>query len=240
MKCTCGGTRDELKHGERRLTTSDYDRPATELAKFLLGKVLVRRKEGGEEMKGIIVETEAYIGGLDKASHSYKGKKTKRNAPMFMKPGTAYVYITYGMYHCFNISSQGEGAAVLLRAIEPIYGINDMRDNKAVNAKVKKKSSFNLKKDHRSLCIREICNGPSKLCMALDIDKKLNTEDLSISTNLWVENNLDVDNKDIINCSRIGLNSIYGEWMTKPLRYYIKDNLYISKKASPVELAQML
>lgn len=85
-----------------------YNVPCEHLARTLLGKILVRRLDSGHVLKGRIVETECYLGVDDQASHSFRGKMTERNAPMFMKPGTSYVYFTYGMYYCFNISSQGE------------------------------------------------------------------------------------------------------------------------------------
>jgi len=93
--------------GLNRLKDSFYDIPCEDLAKRLLGKILVRRINDGTVLKGRVVETECYPGGEDKASHSYNGRITERSKPMYMKPGTTYVYITYGMYHCFNISSQG-------------------------------------------------------------------------------------------------------------------------------------
>jgi hypothetical protein len=94
-------------YGLDRLKDSFYNVPCENLAKGLLGKILVRQLNDGTILKGRIVETECYLGGEDKASHSYNGRITERSKPMYMKPGTAYVYITYGMYHCFNISSQG-------------------------------------------------------------------------------------------------------------------------------------
>lgn len=90
-----------------RLSEQFYDRPCEDVAKSLLGKVLARRLDDDTVIRGRIVETECYPGGEDVASHSFRGKVTARNEPMFMKPGTAYVYMTYGMYHCFNISSKG-------------------------------------------------------------------------------------------------------------------------------------
>ncbi|XP_076620671.1 uncharacterized protein LOC143341607 isoform X2 [Colletes latitarsis] len=89
-----------------RLPLSFFDSPCEELAQNLLGKVLVRHLENGTILKGRIVETEGYLGVIDKASHTYQNKITPRNIPMYMSPGTIYVYMTYGMYHCFNISSQ--------------------------------------------------------------------------------------------------------------------------------------
>lgn len=93
----------------KQLTREFYSKPSVELSKNLLGKVLVRRLSHGEILKGTIVETEAYPGtNVDEASASFNGKVTDSNQAMFMDPGTAYVYLTYGMYHCFNISSAGD------------------------------------------------------------------------------------------------------------------------------------
>ncbi len=98
-----------LGTNSKQLTREFYCKPSVELSKELLGKVLVRRLPHGEIIKGTIVETEAYPGtNVDEASASYNGKVTDKNQAMFMDPGTAYVYLTYGMYHCFNISSEGE------------------------------------------------------------------------------------------------------------------------------------
>lgn len=94
-------------HYRKRLDENFYDTKCEEMAKSLLGKVLVRQLDDGTIIRGRIVETESYLGGEDAASQSYNGKVTPRNEPMFMKPGTAYVYMTYGMYYCFNISSKG-------------------------------------------------------------------------------------------------------------------------------------
>jgi len=98
---------DEIYY-RKRLDEKFYNVPCEEMAKSLLGKVLVRQLDKDTIIRGRIVETECYLGGEDAASHSFQGKVTTRNEPMFMKPGTAYVYMTYGMYHCFNISSKGE------------------------------------------------------------------------------------------------------------------------------------
>jgi len=91
----------------KRLDAQFYETPCEEMAIRLLGKVLVRRLDDDTLVRGRIVETESYLGNEDAASQSFKGKVTPRNERMFMKPGTAYVYMTYGMYHCFNISSKG-------------------------------------------------------------------------------------------------------------------------------------
>ena len=105
-----------------RLDRSFYDQPAEDLAKNLLGKLLYRVLDNGEVSFGRIVETEAYLGEVDKACHSYGGRRIGRCEPLYMAPGTAYVYVIYGMYHCLNVSSQEPGACVLIRALEPLQG----------------------------------------------------------------------------------------------------------------------
>lgn len=97
-----------------RLSSDWFDRPCMDLAQCLLGMKLVRISETGEKLSGVIVETESYLGGEDKASHSYNGKRTDRIKAMYMAPGTAYVYNIYGVYTCINISSQGLGLFILL------------------------------------------------------------------------------------------------------------------------------
>lgn len=112
-----------------RLGQSFFNRDSTNLAQALLGKILVRRLDGdgseSELLCGRIVETEAYRGLLDKAAHTFRGP-TARTEAMFMKPGTIYVYFIYGMYNCMNISSAEEGGGVLLRAVEPLSGLERM------------------------------------------------------------------------------------------------------------------
>lgn len=147
-----------------RLTESFFDQPCEQLAQNLLGKILVRKLENGTILKGRIVETESYLGAIDKASHTYQNRVTARNLPMYMPPGTIYVYFIFGMYSCFNISSQGDGCAVLIRALEPINGLKEMEKNRNSI----KKSSKNSKKKFKS---HELCNGPSKLCMSYSLYK---------------------------------------------------------------------
>ena len=163
---------------------------------------------------GIIVETEAYLGGDDKAAHSYGGKRTERNEAMYMPPGTCYVYTIYGMYNCVNISSLGEGAAVLIRAVEPCEGLDEMR-------RVRKAS----KND------RGLCSGPGKLCQALGIDKSYNKLDMVSCDSLWVEpRSHDRSEDDVVCTSRVGVEYAGPIWASKPLRFYIHGNKYVSKK----------
>lgn len=107
----------------KRLGRMFFDTPTETLAVALLGKLLCRITDQGEKLSGKIVETEAYLGEVDPACHSYGGRRTGRNEPTYGAPGTTYVYFIYGMYHCFNISSKESGACVLVRALEPVEGI---------------------------------------------------------------------------------------------------------------------
>ncbi|KAK9510668.1 hypothetical protein O3M35_005405 [Rhynocoris fuscipes] len=218
----------------KRLSFSDYDVPCVILAKRLLGLHLCRRLDSGEEVKGMIVETESYLGGDDKASHSFAGKRTERNSAMYMKPGTAYVYSTYGMYFCLNVSSKGEGAAVLIRALEPICGVETMLENRMKNQRKKVN-------DKKTIKLVDLSNGPSKLCMSFDINKTLNKVDMVKSEKLWLERPmndiLDNDNNKIIACSRIGIEYAGKEWSSKPLRFYIRGNQCVSKRDKKAELS---
>lgn len=135
-----------------------YNRDTSEVAEDLLGKALVKY-DGTGMAGGIIVETEAYYGGDDPASHAYPGK-TPRSEIMFGKPGLAYVYLCYGMYYLLNIVTEREGepGAVLLRALAPVWGIDVMKS--------RRRTDINL------------TNGPGRLTMALGIDIKDNGADI--------------------------------------------------------------
>ncbi|XP_017752566.1 PREDICTED: putative 3-methyladenine DNA glycosylase [Eufriesea mexicana] len=213
-----------------RLPYSFFNCPCEELAQNLLGKILVRYLENGTILKGRIVETEGYLGVIDKASHTYKNKITPRNIPMYMPPGTVYVYMTYGMYHCFNISSQGEGCAVLIRAIEPLEGIEYM-----TNQRTSKGLSNAPKKLSKNLKVHELCNGPSKLCMAYQLHKNHSKYSLCSWKCLWIENGKN-EKIDIVKCRRIGIDNYGEEWINKPLRYYIHGNKAVSKRNKEAEL----
>ena len=221
-----------------RLDDTFYNYDCIQLSKKLLGKYLVRKTADGEYMVGKIVEVEAYLGGsCDKASHSYNDKKTDRNMAMYMKPGTAYVYIIYGMYCCLNISSKGDGSGVLIRALEPIFGIDLMKSNRSKNDKSSSSSSSSYKN------LKNLTNGPSKLCMAMNITKDLfNQADLTKSDCglLWLQDKLDglniekndQDKIEIVKSKRIGLNpKMVGQEACDLLyRFYIRNNNFVSVK----------
>ncbi|HSH36558.1 DNA-3-methyladenine glycosylase [Schnuerera sp.] len=199
-----------------KLTREFYSRDTITVAKELLGKVLVHNI-GGQNLKGRIVETEAYLGLKDKAAHSYGGKKTKRLETMYGIPGTAYVYLIYGMYYCFNIVTEKKGIpeAVLIRAIEPIQGIDEMSKNRFGQ------NYTNLSKYQRE----NFTNGPGKLSMALKIDKILDKADLC-GDKIYLEYGQKETFK-IVETKRIGID--YAEEAKDfPYRFYIEGNHNVS------------
>ncbi|XP_041825352.1 DNA-3-methyladenine glycosylase [Melanotaenia boesemani] len=203
-----------------RLGEGFFSQPCISLAKAFLGKVLVRKCADGTELRGRIVETEAYLGGEDKASHSAGGKRTKRNTAMFMKPGTIYVYPIYGIYLCMNVSSEGEGAAVLLRSLEPLQGQPIMRELRAA----RRKEGASQLKD------KELCNGPSKLCQALNILRCFDRRDLASDPEVWLERDpypSPTKPQDIVSAPRIGIES-HGDWAKKPWRFYLRGHPCVS------------
>ncbi|XP_036857672.2 DNA-3-methyladenine glycosylase isoform X1 [Manis javanica] len=202
-----------------QLGSEFFDQPAVCLARALLGQVLVRRLDNGTELRGRIVETEAYLGPEDEAAHSRGGRETTRNRAMFMRPGTLYVYIIYGMYFCMNISSQGEGACVLLRALEPLGGLETMRQLR---------STLRKGPASRALKDRELCSGPSKLCQALAIDKSFDQRDLAKDEAVWLEQGPPgAPEPAVVAAARVGIGHA-GEWAQKPLRFYVQGSPWVS------------
>jgi DNA-3-methyladenine glycosylase len=197
-----------------------FKQGALELAKGLLGKILVREYDG-RILKGKIVETEAYIGEIDKASHAYNGRRTERTEPLFREGGIAYVYFIYGKYFCFNVISGAEdkGEGVLIRAIEPLNELDYLAEKR-----------FNQNYDELTKAKEKaLTNGPSKLCLAYSIDKSDNYKKLYEKGNLYIEDNDKSGLFEIVESKRIGID--YAEEAKDFLwRFYIKDNKYISKK----------
>lgn len=146
-----------------RLPRTFYARSALEVAPDLLGKLLVHITTEGLT-SGYITETEAYMGPEDKAAHTYGGRKTKRTQAMFGPPGHAYIYLIYGMYHCFNVvtATEGQPQAVLIRALKPKDGIDLMLARR----------QFKTNHQHiKTKRLHQLTNGPGKLCQALAITK---------------------------------------------------------------------
>lgn len=201
-----------------KLDCQFYNRPTLEVAKDLLGKVLVKR-EKNYVLRGRIVETEAYIGAIDKAAHCYGNKMTPRTRVMFGEPGRAYVYLIYGMYYCLNVVTEPEGAAaaVLIRGIEPLEGMEAMAYNRY------QRELDSLTKPQ----LKGLTNGPGKLCKAFNITKEHN------EAALWSERFYITDTEaqpfEIVTTKRINIDYAQ-EAIDFPWRYYIKNNPYVSKK----------
>lgn len=203
----------------KKLQLDFYKKDSITLSKELLGKYLVHNTEEGQ-LIGKIVEVEAYKGVIDKAAHSYGGKRTKRTEVMFMEGGIAYVYLIYGMYNCLNIvaSLKDIPEAVLIRALEPISNIEFMCKNRYNKSKEQcsKKDIINL------------TSGPGKLCKAFNITKEHNGMDLT-GDKLYLLEDENHEEFEIVETTRIGID--YAEEARfYPWRFYIKDNPYISKK----------
>ncbi|NTU57420.1 MAG: DNA-3-methyladenine glycosylase [Chlorobiaceae bacterium] len=170
-----------------RLGSDFYGVPTLTLAERLLGKIFVRYERRGLLLKGRIVETEAYLGEDDQASHAWKGK-TPRNVAMFGPPGTLYVYFTYGCHYMANIVSEPEGSAgaVLIRAMEPIEGVEEMRLRRQTDE------------------LTSLMSGPGKLTRALGIGKELYGESLT-GQSCWLENAPELPGHMIGTSTRIGI-----------------------------------
>ena len=193
----------------KKLAREFYVRDAVTLAHDLLGKILVH--ESGEGMtSGIIVETEAYVGPKDKAAHTYSSKRTSRTEIVFGDGGYAYVYLVYGMYHCFNVTANvaGKPECVLVRALQPLDGTALMMSRRNTSR------------------ITNLCSGPGKLCAALGITRELYGEDLCGGRLYILENNY--HDMKITASPRIGID--YAEECRDYLwRFCISGNEYVSR-----------
>ena len=148
-----------------------YDRDTVRAARALLGQYLVRALPDGEELICRITETEAYVGRMDKACHAYGYKRTPRTQTLFARPGTAYIYLIYGMYHCLNFVTEPEGepAAVLIRGVQPVQ-TGDIIAKNRFGRKMKELTSYQKK---------NFLNGPGKLCGGLLLTREQNGLDLT-------------------------------------------------------------
>ena len=188
-----------------------YIKDGVTLAKDLLGKILVKEIDG-VLYKGRIVETEAYMGVIDKACHSYNNRRTKKTEAMYREGGYSYIYLIYGMYYCFNVTAsiKDNPEAVLIRALEPL-------ENKDLMLKIRK-----VKREI------DIANGPGKLTKALGITSDDNNIDLTLGKNIWIEDDGYLPNK-ITETTRVGID--YAEEFKEKLwRFYISENNNVSKK----------
>ena len=175
------------------LSRAFFARPTLQIAKSLLGKYLVRNSRT-RRWAGRIIEVEAYVGPGDRASHASRGR-TKRTDVMFGRSGVSYVYLIYGMYHCFNVVTEREGypAAILVRAVEPASPPPTVID------------------------------GPGRVCRYFQIDRSLNRLDLTVGQTMWIEGRGErVLPSAITAYPRIGVDYA-GEWATKPWRFRLKS-----------------
>ncbi len=194
-----------------KLTREFYRREGRQVARELLGKVLARSYDG-RILRARIVETEAYLGPEDRASHAWKNRRTERTDTMYLQGGHLYIYLIYGMYNCLNIVASVEGIphAVLIRAVEPVEGEEIMRE---------------LRRCKRRY---ELTNGPGKLCMALGIERRDNGVDLTASSDIWLEDD-GYTPGEIISARRVGI-EYAGNYREKLWRYYIKGSPWVSKR----------
>lgn len=191
-----------------KLSRSFYEQNTIDVARQLLGKYLIRKHPEGDTI-GRIVETEAYIGPHDLACHAAKGR-TARTEVMFGPAGHAYVYFIYGFYNMLNLVTEAKGypAAVLIRAVEPVGGIELMKERRKNNV------------------LRNLASGPGKLCQAFAVDRLLNGADLSGSV-LYVEDRGEPVPK-FRATPRIGVDYA-GKWKSKPYRFIVRGNEFVSK-----------
>lgn len=181
------------------------------VARDLLGALLVVPNADGQRVSGKIVEVEAYRGPEDRASHAYGGRRTRRTETMYQQGGVAYVYFVYGMYYQFNVVSNVAEIphAILVRALEPVEGIEIMRERRHPHP------------DHN------LTSGPGKLCIAMGIDRQLDAADL-LGNRVWLEDYETIPARRIARGPRIGID--YAEtWIDKPWRFWIRNNSYVSR-----------
>lgn len=184
------------------------------LARQLIGKMLFTQIDG-EITAGIIVETEAYAGIEDKASHAYGGRLTDRTKTMYLKGGVSYVYLCYGIHNLFNVVTGPLNTphAVLIRGVEPVIGTEIM-----------------LQRRGMALLKPNLTAGPGALSKALGIDRTFNAKDLT-GEEIWIEDGWDVDPESIVAAPRVGV-GYAADHALLPWRYYIKGNRFVSKPNS--------
>lgn len=208
-----GDIRIKMKQVPKKLGREFYERDGLTVARELIGKVLVHETKDGV-IKGRIVESEAYMGEKDAAAHSYKKRSPNgRTNIQYGEGGHAYVYLIYGMYCCFNVVANGKDIpeCVLIRALEPVDGIETMKKNRKTDKE------------------KNLCSGPGKLCQAMEIDRECYGKDLCGEV-LYIEDWGEAVPKDMIEKSpRINIDYA-GEAAEYPWRFTKKDSPFLSVK----------
>ena len=209
--------------GKKILPAFYRRRDTIEIARDLLGKLLVVPDATGRRVSGMIVETEAYLGTTDRAAHSYGGRRTARNEATYLPGGHVYVFFIYGMYYQLNIVTgpAERPHVVLIRALEPVEGIEIMRERRSVPRSAATGVSRALMPD------RNLTSGPGKLCIALAIDRSLNGEALT-GDRIWLEDHQSLADDEIAIGKRIGIDYA-GEDAEKPWRYWKKASDFVSR-----------
>ena len=194
-----------------KLPRDFYLQDTVTVARALLGCTLWRRR-GRQLLAARLVETEAYLGANDQASHARRGLRSLRNESMYLQGGHAYVYFTYGMHWCLNVVTQEAdiAEAVLIRAAEPLRGIESIRKRRP-----KARRDFDL------------MNGPGKICAALDIDHRLDGEPLDGNRLFLTPPETKIDEREIAVSPRVGVDGA-GAAAHWPLRFYLRENRYVS------------
>jgi len=195
-----------------RLSADFFTRKDTlRIARDILGKLLVVPATDGRRVAGMIVETEAYLGEIDKAAHSYGGRRSARNEITYAEGGHVYVFFVYGMYYQLNLVTglADHPHVVLIRAVEPVDGIEIMRERRG------------------EMKDKNLTSGPGKLCIALGIDRSLNGEDLS-GERIWVEEYRSFKKSEIESGPRVGIDYAE-EFVEMPWRLWVKGNQFVSK-----------
>jgi DNA-3-methyladenine glycosylase len=197
---------------DRPLPRSFYARPVLSVARDCIGKHLIHDTAAGR-LVGRIVEAEAYRGPEDRAAHSFGGRRTARTEVMFGPPGYAYVFLVYGLHWHFNLVTTAPGAphAVLIRALEPLEGLELMAERRALPARE-----------------RALTNGPGKLCHAFAIDRSAYGADLTRGPLFLSEGRSEGPRQRVLRAPRIGIDYA-GEWATRPWRFYDPASPYVSR-----------
>ena len=225
-----------LDPGDVRLSRSLFAQETPVVARALLGRDVVHRLPSGACLRGRIVETEAYHGQDDTASHARFGR-TGRSALMFGPPGHAYVYLIYGMYEMLNVTANPEDfpGAVLIRALEPREGLERMRDFRVASrlgkAKAGAEGEAKAKGNANAKAMRDLdlCRGPARLCQALAIDRELNAVDVTASSAMWIERpTRGAVAPTTISTARIGIASAGPQWTPALLRWCVAGSRFVS------------
>lgn len=212
----------------KKLKINFFMKPTLQVAKALLGKYIIR-KIGKKKIIGKIIETEAYMGPYDRASHAYNFKKTKRNHIEYLEGGRIYIYLVYGMHWQLNFTTakKEKPECVLIRALEPVLN-NKKSEHENLNSK--QKQNFNPPIGGQNSKLKNLTNGPGKLCQYLKLNKSFYGEDLTKSKRIWLENSEEkIKTSQIKSAARVGIDYAGNYWSKKKWRFYLKNNEFISK-----------